>query len=44
MEAHPVPGCNMHNVAAVAGDFIGGVTLAGSLVAFGKLNGAHGIS
>merc|ERR1719453_449494 len=29
----------MHNIACTTGDFIGGVTLAGSLVAFGKLNG-----
>merc|ERR1719324_1055202 len=29
----------MHNTACIAGDFIGGVTLAGSLVAFGKLDG-----
>jgi len=41
-QAHPVPGCNLHNVAAITGDFIGGVTLAGSLVAFGKLNGNLG--
>jgi NAD(P) transhydrogenase len=38
-QAHPVPGFSMHNIACVAGDYIGGVTLAGSLVAFGKLNG-----
>jgi NAD(P) transhydrogenase len=38
-QAHPVPGCNLHNVASLLGDFIGGVTLAGSLVAFGKLDG-----
>mmetsp|Transcript_8883 Transcript_8883/g.19896 ORF Transcript_8883/g.19896 Transcript_8883/m.19896 type:complete len:1021 (-) Transcript_8883:126-3188(-) len=38
-QAHPHPGCNLHNVASILGDFIGGVTLAGSLVAFGKLNG-----
>jgi len=29
----------MHNIACVSGDFIGGVTLAGSLVAFAKLDG-----
>jgi len=38
-QAHPHAGVNVHNIACVAGDFIGGVTLAGSLVAFGKLNG-----
>merc|ERR1712151_640049 len=38
-QAHPHPGFNVHNIACVSGDFIGGVTLAGSLVAFGKLNG-----
>lgn len=38
-QAHPVAGANMHNIACVLGDYIGGVTLAGSLVAFGKLNG-----
>merc|ERR1719253_1784276 len=38
-QAHPHAGYNMHNIACVSGDFIGGVTLAGSLVAFGKLNG-----
>merc|ERR1719336_836513 len=38
-QAHPTPGCNLHNVASIVGDFIGGVTLAGSLVAFGKLDG-----
>uniref|UniRef100_A0A7S1RP15 proton-translocating NAD(P)(+) transhydrogenase n=1 Tax=Alexandrium catenella TaxID=2925 RepID=A0A7S1RP15_ALECA len=41
-KAHPVPGCSMHNVAALLGDFIGGVTLSGSLVAFAKLNGNLG--
>merc|ERR1719265_1922211 len=29
----------IHRVAAVFGDWIGGITLTGSLVAFGKLNG-----
>merc|ERR1719382_808918 len=38
-QAHPSAGASMHNIACVAGDFIGGVTLAGSLVAFGKLDG-----
>jgi NAD(P) transhydrogenase len=41
-QAHPHAGFNMHNIACVTGDFIGGVTLAGSLVAFGKLNGNLG--
>jgi NAD(P) transhydrogenase len=41
-QAHPTVGCNLHNVAAIFGDFIGGVTLTGSLVAFGKLNGNLG--
>merc|ERR1719277_2217404 len=41
-QAHPHAGWNVHNIACVAGDFIGGVTLAGSLVAFGKLNGNLG--
>merc|ERR1719305_2051998 len=38
-QSHPHAGYNMHNIACIAGDYIGGVTLAGSLVAFGKLNG-----
>jgi NAD(P) transhydrogenase len=38
-QAHPHPGMNMHNISCILGDFIGGVTLSGSLVAFGKLNG-----
>ena len=29
----------MENTSAILGDFIGGVTLTGSLIAFGKLNG-----
>merc|ERR1719361_2281609 len=41
-QAHPTPGANLHNVVCILGDFIGGVTLAGSLVAFGKLNGNLG--
>merc|ERR1740138_1620230 len=32
-------GANMENVSAILGDFIGGVTLTGSIIAFGKLNG-----
>jgi len=35
----PKGGASMENVSAVLGDFIGGVTLTGSLIAFGKLNG-----
>jgi len=35
---HP-NGSTMHLSAAILGDYIGGVTLTGSLVAFGKLNG-----
>jgi len=38
-QAHPQAGFGMHNIACSAGDFIGGVTLSGSLVAFAKLNG-----
>jgi NAD(P) transhydrogenase len=37
--AHPETGFTAHNVAAMFGDYIGGVTLTGSLVAFGKLDG-----
>eukprot|EP00933_Yihiella_yeosuensis_P031185 TRINITY_DN24742_c0_g1_i1.p1 TRINITY_DN24742_c0_g1~~TRINITY_DN24742_c0_g1_i1.p1 ORF type:complete len:460 (-),score=86.18 TRINITY_DN24742_c0_g1_i1:138-1394(-) len=37
--ANPVAGASNENVAAVLGDFIGGVTLTGSIIAFGKLNG-----
>jgi len=36
---HPNAG-TMHLTAALLGDYIGGVTLTGSLVAFGKLNGS----
>lgn len=35
---HPVPGANMQNVFQILGAFIGGVTLTGSLIAFGKLS------
>jgi len=35
----PEKGVNVENIASVLGDFIGGVTLTGSLIAFGKLNG-----
>merc|ERR1719247_6562 len=37
--ASPHSGPSMENFAACFGDFIGGITLTGSLVAFGKLNG-----
>jgi len=37
--ANPGDGVSMENVAAILGDFIGGVTLTGSIIAFGKLNG-----
>lgn len=35
-------GFNVKNISALAGNFIGGVTLTGSLIAFGKLNGSLG--
>merc|ERR1719507_498611 len=37
--ADPVAGATLENVSAILGDFIGGVTLTGSIIAFGKLNG-----
>jgi NAD(P) transhydrogenase len=37
--ANPEPKVSMETIAAGLGDFIGGVTLTGSLIAFGKLNG-----
>eukprot|EP00429_Kryptoperidinium_foliaceum_P016898 CAMPEP_0176036838 /NCGR_PEP_ID=MMETSP0120_2-20121206/18246_1 /TAXON_ID=160619 /ORGANISM="Kryptoperidinium foliaceum, Strain CCMP 1326" /LENGTH=840 /DNA_ID=CAMNT_0017370225 /DNA_START=66 /DNA_END=2585 /DNA_ORIENTATION=+ len=37
--ANPQQGAAMENVSAILGDFIGGVTLTGSIIAFGKLNG-----
>merc|ERR1719410_3117844 len=37
--ANPAIGASMENVSAILGDFIGGVTLTGSIIAFGKLNG-----
>merc|ERR1719316_2402816 len=37
--AAPHRGLSMENCASAFGDFIGGITLTGSLVAFGKLNG-----
>jgi len=38
----PNLGYSMENISALLGNFIGGVTLTGSLVAFGKLNGNLG--
>merc|ERR1711865_211789 len=35
-------GANVKNISSLAGNFIGGVTLTGSLIAFGKLNGNLG--
>jgi len=35
-------GANVKNISSIAGNFIGGVTLTGSLIAFGKLNGNLG--
>merc|ERR1719277_256361 len=35
----PEVGINVKNISAILGDFIGGVTLTGSIIAFGKLNG-----
>lgn len=35
-------GFNLKNISSLLGNFIGGVTLTGSLVAFGKLNGNLG--
>lgn len=37
--ANPAQGATMENTSAIFGDFIGGVTLTGSIIAFGKLNG-----
>lgn len=36
---HHPNGDGLHMMSAILGDYIGGVTLTGSLVAFGKLNG-----
>jgi len=36
---NPEVGANVKNFSAIFGDFIGGVTLTGSILAFGKLNG-----
>lgn len=33
------PKATMENTSCILGDFIGGITLTGSLIAFGKLNG-----
>lgn len=38
-QAHPEAGASMENISAILGDFIGGVTLTGSIIAYGKLNG-----
>merc|ERR1719468_967473 len=38
----PEKGVNVENIASVLGDFIGGVTFTGSIIAFGKLNGNLG--
>ena len=35
---NPVAGASLHNSAAIVGDFIGGVTLTGSIVAFLRLH------
>jgi len=37
--ANPKAGASMENISAIFGDFIGGVTLTGSIIAYGKLNG-----
>jgi NAD(P) transhydrogenase len=37
-QAHPAAGWNAHNISVIVGDYIGGVTLAGSIVAFAKLD------
>jgi NAD(P) transhydrogenase len=34
----PEPGASLEKIASILGDFIGGVTLTGSLIAFGKLH------
>merc|ERR1719265_2160694 len=36
--ADPQPGAGLENIASIFGDFIGGITLTGSLIAFGKLH------
>merc|ERR1719491_526541 len=36
---NPEVGINAKNVSSLLGEFIGGVTLTGSIIAFGKLNG-----
>jgi len=44
LDSHPDKrrGASVENISALAGNFIGGVTLTGSLIAFGKLNGNLG--
>merc|ERR1712127_890679 len=42
VDASERKGANVKNISALAGNFIGGVTLTGSLIAFGKLNGNLG--
>eukprot|EP00933_Yihiella_yeosuensis_P025459 TRINITY_DN1976_c0_g1_i4.p1 TRINITY_DN1976_c0_g1~~TRINITY_DN1976_c0_g1_i4.p1 ORF type:complete len:1035 (+),score=281.61 TRINITY_DN1976_c0_g1_i4:71-3175(+) len=37
--ANPATGASVENIGAIFGDFIGAVTLTGSLIAYGKLNG-----
>eukprot|EP00929_Paragymnodinium_shiwhaense_P110353 TRINITY_DN772_c0_g1_i1.p1 TRINITY_DN772_c0_g1~~TRINITY_DN772_c0_g1_i1.p1 ORF type:complete len:1038 (+),score=331.08 TRINITY_DN772_c0_g1_i1:85-3198(+) len=38
----PIPGASMENIASILGNFIGGITLTGSIIAFLKLNGNMG--
>merc|ERR1712166_1286962 len=42
LKGHDCSGATVKNISALAGNFIGGVTLTGSLIAFGKLNGNLG--
>lgn len=41
-DASEKEGATVKNISALAGNYIGGVTLTGSLIAFGKLNGNLG--